>query len=183
MKILKISGFIILGLIFLFVIISLFMPDNYKFERKIIIKAEPEEVFPYFEDLSKWEEWSAWTKKRDSTIRFSYGKKVSGTGAVQKWTSKELGNGSLTIVDSRPVKMLSYTLEFDDTQMKSEIDLNLILTKKGTEVRWEMSGILGFNPAFRWYGFLFLEKYLSTDIEEGLSNLKKIIENKKSKQP
>ncbi|MFA6571646.1 MAG: SRPBCC family protein [Bacteroidota bacterium] len=183
MKILKISGFIILGLLFLFVIISLFMPDNYKFKRKIIIKAEPEEVFPYFEDLSKWEEWSAWTKKRDSTLRFSYRKKVSGTGAVQKWTSKELGNGSLTIETSHPVKMLSYSLEMDDTQMKSKIDINLVLTKKGTEVRWEMSGMLGFNPAFRWYVFLFLEKYLSPDIEEGLTNLKKIIETKKSNLP
>ena len=179
MKVLKIFLVILLSILVLLFIISLFLPSSYKIDRTLTMKAEPEEIFPYVDSLRKWQEWTVWTKKQDSTIQFSYEGKNAGVGTVEKWTSKNLDNGTIAITKSQPVKIIEYALIMNDGQFHSTGKVSFVLTSRGTVVTWSQYGDLGFNPMNRWFTFLFMDKYLGPDLEQGLTNLKMIVEKNK----
>ncbi|MGA2296684.1 MAG: SRPBCC family protein [FCB group bacterium] len=181
MKVVKIILVILLTILVLLFVSSLFLPSSYKIERSLTMKAEPEEIFPYFDSLRKWKDWTVWNKKLDSTLQFIYEGKEAGVGAVEKWTSINLDNGTIAITKSQPVKMIEYVMSMDDGKFRLNGRVAFVLTSKGTVVSWGQFGDLGFNPMNRWFTFLFMDKYLGPDLEQGLANLKIIVEQKRLK--
>ena len=180
MRFLKIFLLGLIGLIVILFIISIFLPSSYYIERSIVIKAEPEDIFPYFDNLKKWPDWTVWNKTMDSTVVFNYEGPESGNGAISKWHSKNMGNGTITITNSRPVRELEYSLNMDEGKYKSVGKASFLIIKDGTKVSWSDNGELGFNPIARYFSYLFMDKYLGPDFEKGLANLKVLVEKMKA---
>ena len=93
-------GFIVV--LALFAVVVSLRPSEFHVERSASISAPPAVVFEQVNDLHKWQAWSPWAKM-DPAAKVSYEGPTAGTGAVFHWDgNKDVGAGSMTIVDSRP---------------------------------------------------------------------------------
>ena len=160
-------------LVLLLVLVAFFLPRQYRIERSTVINAKPDAVLAQVADLRAWKNWGAW-QERDPGMKLSYSDKTTGIGAWSAWESKNEGNGKMTITEQTPAKV-TYRLEFPDYGMQSTGTVELQSQAGGIRVVWSDAGDLGMNPMNRWFG-LFLDKFIGTDFDRGLSNLKKLVE-------
>ena len=85
------------------------LPRESKVERSLVIQAPAEVIFDQVNDLKKNEAWSPW---KDPTMKVSYGAVTEGKGAQSSWTSKKMGNGTMTIEESVPASSINIDLDF-----------------------------------------------------------------------
>jgi hypothetical protein len=140
------------------------------------MKATPEAIFPHVNDLSKWNAWSPWAKL-DPNAKNSFEGPTSGNGAIMRWAgNNDVGEGSMTIVDSRPSELIKFRLDFlkpfagtnmAEFSFKNEGNLTL--------VNWSMSGENNFIT--KAIGLVInCDKMVGEQFEKGLVSLKTIVE-------
>ena len=175
MKKLKLVLVIFGGLILALIVISQFMPGSYHVERSVVVAAKPEAIFPWINELKKWQEWSPWTATKDPTVVYAYEGPESGVGAISKWDSKKWGDGRMQITEADPQKGVKFDLSFN--KGKNVCTANFIFAPSGqdTKVTWAMDGTVSRNPIERLMTVL-MEKFVGPDFEEGLKALKKRVE-------
>ena len=98
-----------------------------------------------------------------------------GKGARVEWTSNErsVGQGSMEIADSAPNRRVDLAVNFNDLEGATFYDL--APSGSGTKVSWGFSYDTGTNPLRRWKG-LMLDRFVGTDFQIGLADLKERIE-------
>src|SRR5436305_10874089 len=102
----------VLILIVVFVIVVALQPSHYRIARSTTISAPPAEVFAQVNDLHKFQDWSPWAKL-DPDVKNTYEGPSAGTGAITRWTgNKKVGEGVMTITESRPNELIGMKLEF-----------------------------------------------------------------------
>ncbi len=168
MKILKRIALVLGILIALVLIVSLFLPGDYKVERTGTVNAPPDSVVVLLADLKQWQKWSPW-QQDDTTMKMTYSANTFGPGAWQKWESKKSGNGELTLVSVTPSEV-RYTFSMQQGGMKSDGKISLLPEGNGTKVVWTMSGNVGMNPMGKYFA-LFMDKFVGPDFEKGIKNL------------
>ena len=100
------------AIIVVFLIIVSMQPSSYRVTRSRAITATTDALFPHINDLKKWESWNPWGKA-DPNMKLTYGGTASGVGANYSWTgNREVGEGRLTIAESRPGELVRYKMEF-----------------------------------------------------------------------
>jgi hypothetical protein len=157
-------------------------PDTYHVERSTTIQAPPEVVFSSVGDMAEWSKWSPW-EKRDPAMKKTYSTATSGVGATYAWEgNKEVGKGKMTITESTPPTKVAQRLEFLEP-FASVAETSVALKAEGTDgtrVTWAMDGKNNFvSKAFSLA--MNMDKMIGKDFDEGLSNLKKISEEKAAK--
>lgn len=162
------------GLILLLILVGFLLPRHYRVERRTVVPAPAEAVFPLFADLRAWRSWSAW-HERDPGMKVTYSDPSAGSGAWSQWESATEGNGRMTITAHEPPQRVLYRLEFPDMGMSSTGQLALQPAAGGVEMVWTNEGDLGMNPVSRWFG-LFLDGMIGPDFERGLARLKAVAE-------
>lgn len=128
-------------------------------------------VFDLVADLSKWESWSPW-KAHDPATKFIVDPThIAGPGAKLSWTSKEMGNGSLTVLSFQQGTMLQYSLSFEgwDAKTLGQFDL-LPISSARCRVTWTISGENGFMGKVFWVLFHF-ESAIRKDFADGLNRI------------
>ncbi|MGB0932002.1 MAG: SRPBCC family protein [Chitinophagales bacterium] len=168
---------IVVSIVFsLFLASGFLLPDHYEVKRDIAIKSNSEGIYPYLSDLKKWQDWTAWSKKEDPSLEIHYEGSETGQGAKQIWNGKKMGDGELTLTESNPGDGVYYVMKMSEgnVQMKGSIVFRPI-DPTNTKVVWTVSGELGNNPIFRYFGFL-MENMLANDLETGLKSLKGMVE-------
>jgi len=174
MKFFRILTIILLSLIGLFIIISLFLPDKVHVERSIEIKANASVPFELVNVLNHWEAWDPWMKLDSNQVR-TYVGSGSGKGTSYKWTSKmkEVGSGSVTIIESIPKSLIKTELVFEG---QGKAISTFKFEEKGgtTKVTWSFDSDLDFMS--RMFGLMF-DSWLGKDFEKGLANIKKLSES------
>lgn len=166
-------GIGLVALIVLVLGVAFLLPRNVHFERSAVIKASPEEIFAVVNDLTRFNEWSPWAKK-DPKTKYSIEGVPTGKGARMSWVSEKLGNGSQEIVESDPYKTVKTKLEFGE-QGPSFATFTLQPADGGTKVVWGFDTDLGSNPIARYMG-LMIEGWVGPDYDEGIKNLKTVVE-------
>lgn len=163
------------GLIVLFVVIGLLLPREATAERSTVIDAPPEAVFLVVNDISRFNEWSPWADV-DPTARYDFSGPASGVGARMEWTSDEpsAGTGAMEITESVPHERVRKLLDFGDMG-QATTEYRLEPADGGTRITWSIHTDFGNNPVARWYG-LFFDAMIGPDYEEGLENLKNLVE-------
>ncbi len=69
-------------------------------------------VFPHVNELKAWDAWSPWAKL-DPNAKTTFEGPASGNGAVFAWSGNdEVGEGKMTILDSRPDEAIKIKTEF-----------------------------------------------------------------------
>jgi effector-binding domain-containing protein/uncharacterized protein YndB with AHSA1/START domain len=165
-----------IGLAALIVVVigaAFLLPSHVHFERSAVIKASPEEIFAVVNDLTRFNDWSPWAKK-DPKTKYSIDGVPTGKGAHMTWVSEKLGNGSQEIVESEPYKTVKTKLEFGE-QGPSFATFTLEPSDGGTKVVWGFDTDLGSNPIARYMG-LMIEGWVAPDYDEGITNLKAVVE-------
>jgi hypothetical protein len=164
-------GFFVLVIAVLLVVIAT-RPANFRLERVAVINAPAERIFPLINDFHQWTLWSPW-EKLDPNVKRTYSGSPSGVGAVYEWTgNKKVGEGRMTITESRPSDWLGIKLEFlKPWKATNQATFKLTPEGNGTRVVWAMEGTNNFM-AKAFLLFMNMEKMVGPDFERGLSNLR-----------
>lgn len=153
-------------------------PAAYTVTRSAVMAAPPAAVFPHIDDFRKWNAWSPWAGK-DPNARTVYSDPAAGVGATFAWSgNKEIGEGRMTIVDSKPAERVAIRLDLvKPHQGSSGVVLALTPEGSGTRVTWTLNGENGFfDRAVLMMVGIKLDEMIGADYEKGLANLKAVVE-------
>ena len=158
-------------------IVVALQPAHYQVERSATINAPAPIVFAQVNDFHKWEAWSPWAKL-DPNIKQTYEGPPSGTGAMYSWTgNNQVGEGKMTITDSRPSELVKIKLEFLKPFAATSAT-DFVFTPQGnqTNVKWIMAGDNNFiGKAFSLV--MSMDKAVGGDFERGLAQMKSVAES------
>ena len=147
-------------------------PATFELKRSLLINASPEFVFAQVNDFKAWAAWSPWDRM-DPAMKKTYSGAETGVGAHYAWVgNKDVGEGSMTITDSKPVEHIGLDLEFiTPFPAKNRTDFDFAQTGDGTTVTWTMSGKNDFMGKAASL-VMDLEKKVGPDFEKGLAAMK-----------
>jgi len=151
-------------------------PSEFRVERTAAISAPPEAVFAQVNDFHNWEAWSPWAKL-DPAARTTFEGPAAGTGAIFRWAGNhEIGEGSMTITDSRPSELIRIKLEFLKP-MAATNTTEFTFKPEGdqTVVTWSMSGRHNFMGKAVCL-FMNMDKMVGGMYEKGLARMKSLLE-------
>jgi hypothetical protein len=165
-------------LIAVFVVIVALQPSEFRVERSAAIAAPQAEVFAQVNDLHKWDAWSPWAKL-DPNARIAFAGPEAGEGAAMTWSGNDqVGEGRLTIVESRPSDAVKLKVDFvKPYEATSNSDFAFKPDGAGTSVTWTTTS----HHNFLEKAFCLVmngQKMIGGDLEKGLSQLKAVLEPK-----
>ena len=151
-------------------------PAEFRVVRSATLSAPAPVVFAQVNDLHKWEGWNPWQKK-DPAMKLTFAGPPAGPGASYSWAgNNEVGEGRLTITESRPSDLVRIKLEF----MKPFAATNtaeFTFKPEGdkTAVTWSMEGNKNFF-AKAIHLVMNMDKMVGGEFEKGLADMKAIVE-------
>lgn len=153
-------------------------PDEFHVERSATISAPASEVFALVNDFRKWNDWSPWDKM-DPSMKRSYEGPTAGQGARYAWVgdSNNVGEGSMTIVESQPHELVHIRLDFT-RPVASTHDVRFTFKPEGnaTKVTWSMDGKK--NLMCKAFCLLTsMDQMVGSEYEKGLAAMKSIAES------
>jgi len=179
MKLLKKIFFVIISIAAILLILALFVDKEFSVQRNITISNSNSNVFNYLKYIKNQDEWSVWQKK-DPTMKKYYKGEDGKIGFVSSWKSnnENIGSGDQELTLIKYPDRIETELRFKEP-FKTTNYAFFNLVEKGTnstEVTW------GFNGKMNWPTNLFLlfmnmEEEIGPDLEKGLENLKKQLED------
>jgi hypothetical protein len=170
------------GIIAVILVVAAMQPAEYRVVRTTSISAPADIVFAQLNDLRKWQEISPWAKL-DPAAKNTFEGPVVGTGAALRWVgNSKVGEGRMTITESRPTDLLRMRLDFVKPFASTAMtEFTMKPNGNQTSVTWSMSGEKNFlSKAFCL--FMNMDKMVGGQFEEGLANLKSLTEAA-SRQP
>lgn len=171
MKILKIILLFVIGIIALFLIVALIAPKEFKADAEITINKPQQEVYDYIKFVKNQDNFGKWQKMDPNMKTTSTG--TDGTvGFTYSWDSEVLNQGSQTITKVEEGKGIETELNFGFGDPAQSFLYTENAGNDQTKVIW---GIQGKSP-YPW-NIMGLFYKMDGDFEEGLQNLKKLLEN------
>jgi uncharacterized protein YndB with AHSA1/START domain len=158
------------------VVIVMLQPSEFRVARSTTISAPAPVVFAQVNDLHKWEAWNPWGKI-DPAMKQTYEGAPAGTGAVYTWSgNNEVGEGRMTIIESRPSELIRIKLEFFKPFAGTSIaEFTFKPEDNQTAVTWSMTGENNFM-AKAVHLFMNMDKMVGGQFEKGLAQLKAVAE-------
>ena len=178
----NLSGLLRKTLILLAIMIGLVLgigfalPDHFHVERTLVINSTPEKVFPFVNDLGNWSRWDPWSQDDPNMQREIVG--ASGVGQVQKWRSPASGTGVLETMESKKHTALRFKLMTHASSYPRFLSFTLVDLGGKTQLTWSIDGENSMKPIGNYFG-LGMNRYLGPMYEQGLSNLKSLVETNK----
>jgi hypothetical protein len=159
-----------LGIGALLAIVAL-QPSAFHIARSATIPATAPAVFAQINDFRNWQNWSPW-EGIDSSMKRTYEGPTSGTGTAYAWAGNaQIGEGRMTIVESRPPEFIRIRLEFIKPFAATHT-AEFLLQPEGnnTTVTWSMSGTKNFVA--KGFGLLMnMDRMIGGQFEKGLQQL------------
>lgn len=178
MKILKIIGLILVGIIVLLLVVALFVNGNYAVEREVTINKSKQEVFDYVKYLKNQDNFSVWAKF-DPNMKKEYRGEDATVGFVSAWDSQDprAGKGEQTITKIAEGERIDYELHFIEPFESTDYAFLSFASVNDsvTNVKWGFNGKMKY-PMNLMMLTMDMEKMLAPDLQNGLENLKGILE-------
>jgi carbon monoxide dehydrogenase subunit G len=151
-------------------------PDTFRVQRAASIKAPPEKIFPFLNDLHNFASWSPYEKK-DPAMKRTQSGAPSGKGSVYEWDGdRNVGAGRLAIANASPPSKLTLNLDmFRPLEAHNMVVFTLEPKGESTNVTWAMDGKVPYLAKIV-HVFLNVDKMVGQDFEAGLANLKAVAE-------
>jgi len=171
--------YILAGLVAVFILLAAFAPKKYNVHRQVIIQKSRSDVYQYLKLLKNQDHWSPW-KKRDPDMEQSFTGEDGNVGFISHWDSdhKQVGSGEQEIhklEENRRIESAIRFLKPWKSESTGYFDLQ-DAGDGGTKVTW---GFYGTHkvPLNVMMLFFNMDKAVGKDFEEGLTDLKKVLEN------
>jgi Polyketide cyclase / dehydrase and lipid transport len=151
-------------------------PSEFSVSRSATFAAPAPLVYAQVNELKKWETWSPWQKK-DPQAKNSYAGPASGMGASMSWAgNKEVGEGRMTIAESRPNELVRFKLEFFKPFAATN-SAEFAFKEEGgrTAVTWTMRGQNNFIGKAMCL-VVDMDKMVGGDFDQGLAGIRQIVE-------
>ncbi len=191
MKLLKISGTVLLVLVVLVVVLGLVSPRSYEVERSVIINAPKHVVFEHVKYWKNWQDWSPWAAQ-DSSMQVTVEGIDGEAGSKYVWNGDPdlTGKGEMTNTGVTENQEMTFDLHFmEPWESHSQGFVRLSDANGGTQVTWGFYGDYPF-PLNIMLLFANMDKMIGPDFEHGLELLKRNVEqewqnmqNMKNEQP
>ena len=168
---LKILAVVALVIVILVIVIAL-QPGEFRIARSTKISAPPPVVFAQVNDFRKWQAWNPWGKI-DPAMKVSYAGAPAGVGAAYSWSgNNEVGEGRMTIIESRPHELIRVKLEFlKPFAATNTAEFTFKPEANETMTTWSMFGEKNFM-AKAIHLFISMEKMIGGQFEKGLADMK-----------
>jgi len=178
----KAVKYILLIIVLFFAVVLLvaaFIPSEFGVVREVSIDKSKSEVFEYVKRLKNQDHFSTWAKIDPSMKKEFSG--VDGTvGFTSRWTSShpEVGVGEQEITGMNDGKRIDYELRFFEPFESTSSAYMLFdsIDSSRTTVSWGFDGEMDY-PMNLMLLFVDMEGELGGDLQDGLDNLKGILEN------
>lgn len=176
MKVLKILLTAVAFMVLAFFGIGLMLPSQASLSRQVEIAAPPQAVFAVLNSFARFNEWSPWAAL-DPETRYALEGPASGVGAVHSWSSDnpQVGSGRQEIIASEPYRLITVRLSFSGFDAENLSHYRLSPTATGTEVVWDYQTDVGGQILGRYF-LLMLDGMLGPQYEQGLAQLKQVLE-------
>ena len=163
-------------IIVVLVVIVALQPSDFRVTRSTTISAPPPAVFTQVNDFHKWQAWNPWGKI-DPAMKQTYEGAPAGTGAIYTWSgNNEVGEGRMTITDSRPNELIRVKLEFfKPFTATNTADFTFKPEGNQTVVSWSMFGDKNFM-AKAIHLVMNMDKMIGGQFEKGLADMKSAVE-------
>jgi uncharacterized membrane protein len=178
MKILKGILLTIVALIAIALVTALFVKKEYAVEKEVTVNKPKAEVFEYIKFLKNQDKYSVWNMRDPESVKTFTG--TDGTlGYIAAWDSKvkEVGIGEQeikTIIDGERIDSeLRFKKPFENTN-NAYITTTLV-NDSTTKVTWGFNGKMKY-PMNIFLLMLDMDEMLGNDLQNGLNNLKSILE-------
>ena len=163
-------------IVIVLVVIVALQPSDFRVARSATISAPPPAVFAQVNDFHKWEAWNPWGKI-DPAMKQTYEGAPAGVGAIYTWVgNKNVGEGRMTLTESRPSDLIRIKLEFFKPFAGTNIaEFTFKPAVNQTAVTWSMAGKNNFM-AKAIHLFMNMDKMIGGQFETGLAQMKLIVE-------
>lgn len=164
------------ALVVVLVVVVALQPSQYRITRTTTIAAPPAAVFAQVNDFHNWRAWSPW-EKIDPAMKRDYLGATVGAGAMYAWAgNREVGEGRMTLIESRPSELISIKLEFFKPMAGvSMAEFRFEPAGANTVVTWSMSGEKNFM-AKAIHLVLNMDTMIGGNFDKGLAQLKSTVE-------
>lgn len=152
---------------------------KFRYERSGVINAPAEKIFPYISQFKLGGEWSPY-EKIDPAMKKTYSGTEGAVGSAMEFEgNSDVGSGKLEMLKVMPNEGADVKL----TMLKPFHGENLIEYRlkpegAGTRFSWAMSGDGGFMGKLM-ATFIDCEKMIGGQFEQGIANLKQVVESRK----
>ena len=158
------------------VVVVAMQPSEFRIARSATISAPAPAVFAQVNDFHKWDAWSPWAKL-DPAAKATFEGPSAGIGAIFRWAgNEEVGEGSMTITESRPSDLIRIKLEFQRPfAATNTAEFTFKPEGNQTAVTWSMEGKNNFIAKAMCL-FMNMDKMVGGQFEKGLASMKSIVE-------
>jgi hypothetical protein len=167
------------AVIVVFVIVVALQPSDFRIERSATMRAPAPAAFAQVNDFQNWQAWSPW-EKVDPALKRQYDGPKAGTGAVYAWQgNKDVGEGRMTIMESRPGEVVRIKLEFFKPFAATNT-AEFSFKPAGadtTAVTWSMAGQNTFLSKAICL-FVDMDRMVGGMFDQGLTHMKAIVERR-----
>jgi len=178
MKALKIIGLSIVGIIALVLIVALFINGKYEVEREVTINKSKQEVYDYVKYLKNQDNFSVWSKA-DPAMKKEFTGEDATVGCIASWDSEnpDVGKGEQKIIKIAEGERIDYELHFIEPFESTDFAFltTTAVNDSVTSVKWGFHGEMKY-PMNLMMLFMDMEAMLAPDLQNGLNNLKGILE-------
>jgi hypothetical protein len=178
MKILKYIGLGLAAVVALALITGLFLPKDYAVSRTVTIARSNADVFEYARMLRNQKDYSVWWKMDPNQVN-TYTGEDGAVGFVAAWKSEldSVGSGEEEIIALEEGKRIGFALRFKEP-FESNASSEMLFASTDsltTQLTWNFNGNMAY-PFNVMQLFMSMEDMLGSDIQEGLNNMKEILE-------
>jgi hypothetical protein len=167
------------AVIVVFLIVVALQPSDFRIERSATMRAPAPAAFAQVNDFQNWQAWSPW-EKVDPALKRQYDGPKAGTGAVYAWQgNKDVGEGRMTIMESRPGELVRIKLEFFKPFAATNT-AEFSFKPAGadtTAVTWSMAGQNNFLSKAMCL-FINMDRMVGGMFEQGLAQMKTVVERR-----
>lgn len=158
------------------VVVVALQPAEYRVARRATIAAPPAAVFAEVNDLQRFQRWNPFARL-DPAARNTFEGAPAGAGAALAWSgNSQIGEGRLTITESRPAELVRMRLDFVRPFASTSVaEFTFVPEAGGTAVTWSMTGRRNFVA--KAIGLVIgMDRMIGEPFEQGLAALKSMAE-------
>ncbi|WP_172826841.1 SRPBCC family protein [Flammeovirga sp. SJP92] len=168
----------VLSVLLLFAGGAMLLPSEYNVKEHVYINAPRSAVFPYIENLRKWNDWAFKLEEEGSRLSPEYHGPDEGAGAMHTWMSYDGSSAELRVLESEPYDKVHLQMSTNEGTFISEMIFTLEKSGEGTLVTWNEKGDFGFQLVTRVIAFVAdYETKVGEQYKAALEELKKASES------